>query len=108
MWKLRRSARGVTLVQMLVGGFVIVIVVTAVIDTISCDAVPGSCTSVSCTSAAPCAVDLNGDGKLDECIVGTACTNPGTVCEKHWFGANCSCATVPGTGMGSCKSVCRK
>ena len=107
MWKRKKKARGVTLVEVLVGGFIVVVVVTVVIDTISCGS-GAACTSVTCSNSAPCQVDLNGDGRPDECIVGTACTNAGTICDKHWFGANCACATVPGSAVGSCKSVCRK
>jgi hypothetical protein len=107
MWKLLKNRRGVTLVEVLVGVCVVVVIAVIVIDVVTCDSGQGICTSRTCTNDNPCSVDLNGDGTPDECIVGTACTNPGTICEKHWFTANCVCATVAGQAKGSCAAVCR-
>ena len=77
------------------------------IDGVTCE---GQCASVQCTNASPCPIDTDGDGKVDECIVGTVCTAAagGTICEDNWWWFDdCICANQTPT-PGACKAVCVK
>ena len=89
-WRNLRRA-GFTLVEILVVGGVIVVVFVGVINSVTCS---GTCATVACTESAPCTFGGKQyvDGKV--CAAGVE----GTVCEKHWFAADCKCITAIGPG----------
>ncbi len=104
--KSRHRQKG-ALIHIILGGILIVLVVAVwVIDGLSCS---GPCPSVACTAAAPCAMDTNGDGVVDECTLGSMCTaaSLGSVCETHFLFADCKCANVSRT-PGQCSAKCLK
>ena len=95
--RLRNSQRGALIHVVLGIGLVVLVVVVVGSDMASCS---GTCASVTCTSDAPCLIDTNGDGVIDQCTSGTACAAGvlGTVCEDNWWpAADCVCANASRT-----------
>jgi hypothetical protein len=84
---------GVTLIEGLLGVLVVLVVVGGVLMELGCWG-GSKCTKRTATMA-------------DGCATGEVCTNPGTVCDDKWFGADCICATVK-TAEGACKVACKK
>ena len=85
-------------------GLVVLIIIVVVIDQNTC-VEDIACVRVACTPAAPCAVLVN-DAPMT-CIAGNACGNLGSVCESHWFSADCTCQNASPT-PGVCSVVCAK
>jgi hypothetical protein len=85
--------KGLTFVEVLavvvIGGIIIVLVLFA----LDCG------TPTGCTSS-PVPADHA------KCATGVVCTNVGTVCEKKWFGKDCTCQTR--INRQHCTVVCAK
>jgi hypothetical protein len=75
-------------------------------DVFTCDG-NGACESVPCSGDSPCGVEY-APGEIEECVLGSMCTNEGTLCEDHWGFADCTCTTVRGARKGSCRAQCAK